>query len=135
MNVDEQLTLVSQHLNAEMSLDLDGVLATLVSDPFYVLWDGSELRGLKVVQGFYERLFKRLYPDMRVPESSLNIWVGESGVVAEGPVALERDGSLSTFHQISVVHFEGDLIKGERMYADSGFAAILDGALEGWRGD
>lgn len=135
MGQEEMLKLAQVHLEAEIRMDLGGVLSTLVPDPVYVLWDGRRIEGIDAVRSYYTRMFERVFPHMASVDAS-GLWVGESSVVAEGPVTMrDRGGRTVTYNQVSVIPFRNGLIEGERVYASLDFARFLDDAFQGWPGE
>jgi hypothetical protein len=129
------LKLAQVHLEAELRMDLDGVLATLVPDPVYVLWDGRRVEGMDAVRSYYTRMFERVFPRLVSVDAS-GLWVGEASVVAEGPVTMrDPGGGTATYTQVSVIPFRDGLIEGERVYPSLDFARLLDDAFQGWPGE
>jgi steroid delta-isomerase-like uncharacterized protein len=116
-----------KHVLAENRRDIEGLLATLIDDPLYIIMaTGLEYRGKTGVTSFYQGLFDGM-PDAAFDLKTVT--VGEEMVVEEsvfrgthtGPLFnIPPTGKYITFPLIIMFPFDlaSERFKGERMYFD-----------------
>lgn len=134
-NVKRMEHTFTTHGEAELALDLEATMATLTADPLYELVTvGWEVRGRDAVREMYRRLFAGY--NTRVVSSTARIFaVAPNALCREGFTVLKTDTDPVTYHSIAVVPFDGDLISGERLYADVPNAGLMRTALGSDFGD
>lgn len=127
--------LLALHEKAEFDMDLDATMATLVENPVYELPTmGWRIEGHDAVLETYKRMLPgservNTWADRRVHAVSENELCREAYVYFDTP-----DGRV-TGQYFAVMAFEGDKIKGERMYMDTSFCASMTEILGADFGD
>jgi hypothetical protein len=127
------LAIVKQHAVAELSVDIDGTMATLVDHPVYN-WFPNRLRieGADAVREMYARLAPLLI-QFRASEENRST---NFTTFAESAYAVEvdldyriADGSIKRVHTASFIRFDGGRLLGETTYLDSYLADVVNSLL------
>jgi hypothetical protein len=122
LNLKQMQEAFERHLEFELACDLDGTMATVAADPHYEIPPlGWRIDGRDAVREMYRRFFPGRERAIR----------GEIRLEAAGPNALVREaytsfrtaeGGLVTGQYMAVIFFDGNLVSGERTYADPVYA-------------
>lgn len=120
----KQLDVIHAHAAAEFANDVDATMVTVCDDPRYELVSlGLGLETKDAVREFYARTLppgheRKMTGEMRVEVA------GPDVMISEYYVDLTLDGEQRRTRVISVIVMEGDLFKGERVYADPLFSEL-----------
>lgn len=137
INVSKQLTwdeaeaVLKAHEKAEMDVDYDATIATIVDDPVYELPTlGYMLEGAEAVHEFYRRTLPYfakfdVYADVRVHALSKDGTV----LAREAYPYITVDGEKVQCNYSTIVVLEGDKIKSERLYVDPVFGSYFAESL------
>lgn len=114
-DADRMLEMVRTHARCERERDLVGVMATLVKEPVYILWNGLRIEGYDRVREFYRRQFEGSHRLVSGgARSIINYWAGEDFVVIEAEVAAHDPlGELRLFNVVATFPFSEGLASGE----------------------
>lgn len=118
------------HLRAEASQDIDGLMATFHPDAF------CELRpvGLHVAsKATIEEMYRRTIPVVSRALSDArktNEWYNDKGLSAEWEFTLTKEsGQQFKAKRVTILEYDGELIKSKRLYMDRAFADLVLSAL------
>lgn len=132
MSIDEarqkmMLEVVTRHARTEGAKDLDGVMATLVPDPVYILHNGLRIEGYDNVREFYRRLFVNGTLDDNAGGKGLTgMWAGENTVMVEADMTYPTpDGARAHVTVAATFPFRGELATGEIVSIPSEFHDIV----------
>ncbi|WP_022683478.1 nuclear transport factor 2 family protein [Sphingobium bisphenolivorans] len=145
---EHMVNLVRQHAAMERAGDLEAVLATLVPNPIYTLWNGMRVEGMEAIREMYTQQLARRTP-VKVEDMaplhvgwSLNpspgnvirgMWVNDDAVMIDSLIPhVGPDGTMKEYACAAVFPFENDLITGEHVTTVPEFSAILDEEIEDW---
>lgn len=127
LTLDQMEELLAIHEMAEFNLDIDGTMATLVENPIYEFpalnW---YVEGREAVRETYKRLLHG--GDVRNfwAEKRTHAITAAGSLIREAHVFFDNaEGARTTGSYNVVMDFEGDKIKAERMYMDTGFAEAV----------
>lgn len=121
---DKQLEVIHAHATAEFNNDVEGTMVTVCDNPRYELVSlGLGLETKDAVREFYARTLppgaeRKMSGEMRVELAGPDTMIGEYFV------DMVIDGEAKRTRVISVIVMEGDLFKGERVYADPLFTEL-----------
>ncbi len=126
------LELAQEHEKAEISLDLDWTMATLVAHPIYY-WFPHRLK----IEGpvAVREMYRRLGPVTKQMEKAINdgnrnvyfMTFGENQLAAEIDFDYRfDDGSTKKIRIAAFLPFEGEKMVGETQYVDADLARVLD---------
>jgi ketosteroid isomerase-like protein len=119
MTVSDELkarreAVIQAHLDAETSMDVDAVLATLREDAAYELPTiNRTFRGHAEIRSFLEAVFAAL---PGVAHHAERIYHTDDAVLVE--TASDVPGMAEPARTVSIFPFDGDQSLGERLYAD-----------------
>lgn len=118
------------HLKAEASQDIDGLMATFHSDAFCELRPvGYNVASKVAIEALYRRSFpilSRALSDGR----KTNEWYNDKGLSAEWEFTLTKEsGQQVKAKRVTILEYDGDLIKSKRLYMDRAFADLVLSAL------
>lgn len=132
------LAMVRRHMDAELAQDIDAVMATLVTDPYYEIHPlGLRIRGRAAVREMYRKLLPGSF-DLIVESQAMtfntgdpkHVWIGPDGVVIREFCTVQPpDGSRFGISEMAIFSFEGDLLAGEQFYCNGPLAALFKQAL------
>jgi ketosteroid isomerase-like protein len=121
---DQMDRVLDEHVAAEESHDLDGLMATLTDDAEHDVVGFAQHRGRKDIRAFYEEVFKLLEQKDVQP---LRRYYGENFVVDEVIYDGHADGALFgcdghrgrvSFRMLHVLEFRDGLISRENVWMD-----------------
>lgn len=127
-SVEDMYELGSRHARVEAERDLEATLATLVEEPSYAFLPmGWEMVGRERVVRYYEHLFAHFIPRTR-GYRLLDEWVNQTSVAQEYEIRVEVDaGAVESHRVIGILHAQGSLLGGERIYASERCARLMAG--------
>lgn len=131
LTLPEMEELLALHEKAEFEMDIDATMATLVENPAYELPSiGWYILGREAVFETYQRMLRG--SDIR------NVWadkrvhaISDSTLCREAYVYFDTAGGRVTGQYFTVIEFEDDKIRGERMYTDAAWSSELGLMLGG----
>ena len=129
MTVDEMRKLVQKHADLETTLDLEGVLATLVENPIYEFHPARlRLEGKENIRQFYRDHFDTFFPLIKSHELINECW-GSHSACLEYDLYLKEPYDPNRAYRINVVLTEeNSLLIGERFYVEDELAQLMAGA-------
>jgi len=132
------IAMVRKHMDAEIRKDIDGVMATLISEPYYEIHPlGLRIRGQAAVREMYKRLLPGSF-DHIVESRAMtfntgdpnDLWIGPDGVVIrEFCIVQPPGGEPFEISEMAIFSFQGDLLKGEQFYCNEPLTKLFRGAL------
>lgn len=129
LSLEQMRAMAELHTIHEFNNDVDGVMSTVHQKPCWILEPfGCEVTTFDSVAEMY----RRTLPSIRAAKGGkvVNAWFSEDGFITEAQVTKPtRDGNESTHIIFSWCEFNGDLMSGECLYYDSGFAELVSQAL------
>ena len=116
LSLQEMLDLFDRHFGAELAVDLDTVMATMVPEPYWDAHpDGIRAHGAEAVRANYAELLQR-----ETKSQVRRYWADEERQEVVFQFNCEADwsgdGELQ-FSTVIIMEFEDGLIKGETVYA------------------
>lgn len=127
---DTILAIAREHEQAELALDMERIMATLVKNPTY-FWYPQSLRieGETAVREMYKRMAPIILSQGEHMASQVNKFfaVGEDQLTAETEFECAMvDGSLDRVRIGSFIPFDDGLMTGETLYTCDKFAALMN---------
>lgn len=126
---DQMEALQLVHEAAEFDLDLDAVMETLVDNPVYEIPAlGWHIEGQDAVRETYRRMLPgadkvNMWADRRAHATS------DTELCREAYVYFDTPEGRKTGHYFVLMEFEGDRIRGERMYMCDTYAKAMADVL------
>lgn len=126
---EKMRTLGARHAQLEAEGDLDGVMATLVDDPIYDFWPiGRRARGRGAVRRYYEHLIDVFIPTQRGYRLVEEWWTDRS-LCQEYEIEVNAPQGARTYQVIGILWAEGELMGGERVWANEECLRAMVGPL------
>lgn len=117
MTLDQMEALQKVHELAELENDLEATMATLVDHPVYEMPSlGLRVEGLEAVREAYRRMLPAAVGQQRAWADAWLHGVGPNALCRGAYVYFDTDEGRKTGQYFVVMSFEGDKIKGERMF-------------------
>jgi ketosteroid isomerase-like protein len=113
----EMEELIYEHMRAEQARDLDRVMATLCPDPVFEIHPlGIRIEGWDAVAEKYRRTMSGIWADV-LEDTVVGIWRSNDSVVMQDVARCTlSNGKEGTLHALTIFDFQGDRLKGERVY-------------------
>jgi hypothetical protein len=127
MSNEAMWAVVRRHMDCELAEDVEGSLATMVSEPFYEYHPlGYMIRGHAAISVMYRLMWAAFYPYVVASESltlgtgsTNSVWYGENSIAIQEWARIKpRGGEAQLIGEIALFHFEGELLKGETIYCN-----------------
>jgi len=128
MAIEKMHNLVQKHIDFETTLDLDGVLATLVENPIYEFHPARlRLEGKENIREFYREHFDYFFPLIKSHTLIQESWDAHS-VSMEYDIYLKPPYNPNRPYRIMVALTEQNgLLIGERFYVEDELARLMAG--------
>jgi hypothetical protein len=128
MSTDEMRTLVQKHIAAELAMDLNAVMETLVENPRYEFHPlRLSLEGKENIREFYREHFDAFFPLLKSHVLINECWDSHS-VCMEYDIYLKPPHNSAQPHRIMVaLTREGSQLVGERFYVKTELAQLIAG--------
>lgn len=131
MTIEDMKQLVLQHATLETQQNVDGVLATLVEDPFYEIYPARlKLQGKENVRAFYREHFDSFFP-LIASSKLINEWWSPESACMEYDLFLKAPYAQNSYRILVVLTAKNNLLLGERFYISEELAKIMSGTLFG----
>ena len=128
---EQMLALSKRHVEQEMKGSVEGTMATVCPDPYYELYPmGFRIVGRAAVTEMYRRMLVAPIGLQPIQWATRKFSVGPEGIFSEDEAQIrDTDGTVRRVAAVSVYSFEGELLKGERVYLNDAGAAMTQKAL------
>ena len=127
LSVERMVELEAFHTDLERVGDFERLMQTVAAEPHYELQPaGYALTSRIAVETFYRRCMPTFFGMVARSAPQMIRTYGENVMIQEsrGPLVFP-DGVERFSTRVTVIAFEGELIKGERGYADQHMGALI----------
>jgi hypothetical protein len=138
MRDSARLAMVRKHMDAEIRQDIEGVMATLVDNPYYEIHPlGLRISGKEAVREMYRKLLPGSFTYIVQSRAMTfntgdpnHVWLGPDGVVIREFCTVQPPtGPSFEISEMAIFSFDGPLLKGEQFYCNAPLAGLFKGAL------
>lgn len=119
LEIKRMTAVLEAHGQFEIERDLDGTMSTVAANPVYeFVSTGWRIEGRDAVREMYRRLFAGVNNKV-ISAETRSVTAAENTLCHEGYTVREAaDGTRHTCRSATIAIFDGDLVAGERVYAD-----------------